>query len=113
MDNLLFGQARPFFAAVQSLFIFGSKREALETILKGWHKRREKEEGIELALDTNTAAIGNHLVLLPLYRKLDGRLLVEQHEPRKFEIHTERKRPTQSNMWNISVMTAYCLPVTA
>jgi type III restriction enzyme len=86
VDDMLFGLAKPFLSAVQSLFIFGTKREALETIFEGLAQEKEQEEGVEFALDVNTSALSSHPVLIPVYRKLDGRLLVEQHEPRKFEI---------------------------
>ena len=88
VDDMLFGQAKPFLSAVQSLLIFGTKREALATIFDGLEQEREKEEGIEIALDVNTSALGSHPLLIPVYRKLDGHLLVEQHEPRKFEIQS-------------------------
>lgn len=92
VDELLFQQAKPFLSAVQSLFIFGTKREALDTIFRGLEQEREKEEGIELALDVNSAALASHPVLVPVYRKLDGHLLVEQREPRKFEIREEESK---------------------
>jgi len=86
VDDMLFSQAKPFLSAVQSLFIFGTKREALATIFEGLDKEKEKEEGIELALEVNSAAFADNPVLVPVYRRLDGHLLVEQREPRKFEI---------------------------
>ena len=88
VDDMLFGQAKPFLSAVQSLFIFGTKREALATIFDGLEQEREKEEGLEIALDVNTSALGSHPLLIPVYRKLDGHLLVEQREPRRFEIQS-------------------------
>ncbi|HRQ33646.1 MAG TPA: hypothetical protein PLM89_11150, partial [Anaerolineales bacterium] len=86
VDDFLFQQAKPFLSAVQSLFIFGTKREALATIFEGLADEKEKEAGVELALDVNASALASYLVLIPVYRKLDGSLLVEQREPRKFEI---------------------------
>lgn len=86
VDDLLFQQAKPFLSAVQSLFIFGTKREALATIFAGLADEKEKQEGVELVLDVNTSALSSYPVLIPIYRRLDGHLLVEQHEPRKFEI---------------------------
>ncbi|PKN91067.1 MAG: restriction endonuclease subunit R [Chloroflexi bacterium HGW-Chloroflexi-6] len=86
--DLLFQQAKPFLSAVQSLFIFGTKREALDTIFKGLVDEKEKQEGIELVLDVNTSALSIYPVLIPIYRQLNGHLLVEQHEPRKFEIQS-------------------------
>ncbi len=86
VDDLLFQQAKPFLSAAQSLFIFGTKREALATIFAGLADEKEKEEGIELVLDVNTSAFSSYPVLIPIYRRLNGHLLVEQHEPQKFEI---------------------------
>jgi len=86
VDDMLFQQAKPFLSAVQSLFIFGTKREALATIFEGLSKEKEKEEGIELALDVNTSAFENQQLLIPAYRRIDGNLLMEQREPRKFDI---------------------------
>jgi hypothetical protein len=86
VDDLLFQQAKPFLSAVQSLFIFGTKREALAAIFAGLADEKEKEEGAELVLDVNTSALSSYPVLIPIYRKLDGHLLVEGHKPRKFEI---------------------------
>lgn len=93
VDDLLYSQTKPFLSAVQSLFIFGTKREALETIFEGLAQEKEKEEGIELVLDVNTSAISSYPILIPVYRRLEGHLLVEQHEPRKFEI-----QPTESQL---------------
>jgi type III restriction enzyme len=88
VDDMLFQQAKPFLSAVQSLFIFGTKREALEIILAGLSKEKEKEEGIHLELDVNSSAFENQQALVPVYRPVDGSLLMEQREPRKFELQT-------------------------
>lgn len=85
----LYQKAKPYLPAVQSLFIFGTKREALAAIFSGLEQEREKEEGIELALDVNEAALSHHPVLVPVYRRRDGQLLVELQEPRKFELQEQ------------------------
>jgi hypothetical protein len=86
VDETTFQATRPFLPAVESLFIFGTKREALAAIFDGLEQEKEKEEGSALSLDVNTAALSHHPVLVPFYCRLDGQLLVEQREPRKFEI---------------------------
>jgi hypothetical protein len=86
VGDQLFRQAKPFLAAIQSLFIFGTNRVALDTIFEGLEQEEEKEEGIEIALDINTNALSHHPLLIPVYRQVDGQLIVEQREPRKFEI---------------------------
>jgi type III restriction enzyme len=88
IDDRLFQVARPYLTAIESLFIFGTKREALSTIFAGLDKEREKEEGVEISLDVNTEALSSHPLLVPIYRVNEGHLLVEQREPRKFEIQT-------------------------
>jgi hypothetical protein len=86
IDDLLFQQARPFLSPVQSLFIFGTNRTALSTIFEGLAQEKEKEQGTEIALDINTRALGKYPLLIPVYHDLSGHLLIEQREPRKFEI---------------------------
>jgi hypothetical protein len=86
VDEITYQAGRPFLPAIETLFIFGTKREALAAIFDGLEQEKEKEEGHKLSLAVNTAALSQHPMLIPLYRRLDGQLLVEQREPRKFEI---------------------------
>ena len=84
----LFEKAKPFLSAVQSLFIFGTKREALATIFDGLDQEKEKEEGVEISLDLNEKEINGHVLLIPTY--LESKMpLVEQDEPRKFELRAD------------------------
>jgi len=92
VDDAAFEAARPFLHAVEALFIFGTKRAALETILAGLETERPQEAGTPLALEVNPAAqTAAHPLLIPTFRRLDGRLLVDQREPRKFELQ-DRER---------------------
>jgi len=84
----LFTKAKPFLSAVQSLFIFGTKREALATIFEGLEQEKEKEAGVEISLALNEKDINGHILLIPTY--LDSTLpLSEQEEPRKFELRSD------------------------
>jgi hypothetical protein len=92
VDDATFQAAKPFLHAVESLFIFGTKRAALETILAGLETERVQEAGSVLALDVNPAALtAKHPILIPIFRGLSGRLLVEQREPRKFELQARER----------------------
>lgn len=88
IDHLLFQQAKPFLPAVETLFIFGTNRAALESVFKELDQEKEKEEGIELALEVNPAATAGRILLVPTYRYAD-RPLIEQRAPRKFELPQE------------------------
>jgi hypothetical protein len=93
VDDATFGAARPFLHTVESLFIFGTKRAALETILAGLETERVQEAGQPLALEVNPAAqTAPHPILIPVFRRLDGQLLVEQREPRKFELQARERK---------------------
>jgi hypothetical protein len=93
VDDATFAAARPFLHAVESLFIFGTKRAALETILAGLEAERVQEGGHPLALDVNPAALtAAHPILIPVFRQLDGQLLVEQRQPRKFELQEQERK---------------------
>jgi hypothetical protein len=85
VDHWLFEQARPFLPSVESLFIFGTNRAALESVFKELDQEKEKEEGIELALEANTAAIKGQVLLVPTYRYAT-RPLIDQRHPRKFDL---------------------------
>ena len=88
VNQALFDQARSYLAALQSLFIFGTNRSALATIFEGLEQEKEKEQGTEISLALNEKDIDGHLLLIPTY--LDSPLpLVEQEEPRKFELRSD------------------------
>lgn len=92
VDDATFGAARPFLHAVEALFIFGTRRAALETILAGLEQERKQEAGSLLALEINSVAeTAPHPLLIPVFRQLDGRLLMDQRQPRKFELQPRER----------------------
>lgn len=92
VDAGTYATARPFLHAVESLFIFGTKRAALETILAGLETEQTQAAGSVIALDVNPAAgTAVHPILIPVFRQLSGQLLVQQREPRKFELQTRER----------------------
>lgn len=88
IDHLLFTQAKPFLPAVETLFIFGTNRTALESVFNELDQEKEKEEGIELALEVNPSATAGPPLLIPVYRYAE-RPLIEQRAPRKFDLPKE------------------------
>ena len=84
IDHLTFTLTRPFLPAIETLFIFGTNRAALESVFKELDQEKEKEEGIELALEVNSA-VAERSLLIPTYRYADLPL-IEQRAPRKFEL---------------------------
>lgn len=88
VEDDLYSKVKPFLSAVQSLFIFGTKRDVLEKIFDGLEQEKEKEQGTEIALALNEKDIDGHILLIPTY--LDSsHPLVEQEEPRKFELRSD------------------------
>ncbi len=88
VDHSLFTQARPFLPAVETLFIFGTNRAALESVFKELDNEKEKEEGVEIALEVNPAAVDGRPLLIPTYR-YSNQPLIEQRAPSKFDIPQE------------------------
>jgi len=86
ISDEIFYAARPYLAAIQTLMIFGTKREALSTIFEGLKHEKDTQDGVEIPLTENVAAIDDHPLFIPKYRLRDGHLLIEQHEPKKFEL---------------------------
>lgn len=79
----------PMVDTVETLFIFGTNRTALESVLGELKQTGEQAEGIELALQVNEAA-AERTLLIPVYHQAD-RPLIDQHTPRKFDIAEEDK----------------------
>ena len=96
-DRQTYTLALPFLNAVQTLFIFGTNRAALESVFQELGQEKEREEGVELALETNYAAIAGRALLVPTYR-LAQQSLVEQRAPRKFELPADELKLLQDYM---------------
>lgn len=82
-------RVQEFLPVVESLFIFGTNRAALETVLMELKQVQEKAEGKELALTVNPLAEGRTL-LIPLYRPADQPLIAER-KPSKFDLPEEEQ----------------------
>lgn len=85
VDSILFRHAGPFLKPIETLFIFGTNRAALESVFNELDQEKEKEEGVELALKVNSAAQVGQTLLIPVYRKAQL-ALIEQRVPKRFEL---------------------------
>jgi len=93
VNDDLYDIVRPYLPAVQTLFIYGTSRDAIEKIMEGLDLNKGVDESVELSLEINQSALSPSLpVLIPVYRTLDGKLLIDEHEPRKFEILPEESK---------------------
>lgn len=90
VDARTFQMAKPFLNAVQTLFIFGTNRLALESVLAELKEEQEKPEGIELALERNPLTEKHQPLLIPVY-KISSRPLIEQASslPSKFALASD------------------------
>lgn len=84
IDEITYRLAQPYLGAVESLFIFGTNRSALESVLDELEQAKEKAEGYDLEFEVNQA-VNDRSLIIPTYR-LNARPLLEEREPRKFEI---------------------------
>lgn len=89
-----FVPARPYISAVETLFLFGTKREALATILDNLKKENPSDQGQLLSLSRNQAALSHHPVLIPVYGAAER--LIYQHAPRKFELQASEQVQLQN-----------------
>ena len=71
---------------LETLFIFGTNRNALRTVIQ--HLDKEKPREHEISLAVNKEVIDQRPLLIPVYRETD-RTILEEREPPKFEITQE------------------------
>lgn len=85
VERATFDALKDHAPVLETLFIFGTNRQALHTVIEqlDQEKRREAEHEIKLAV--NTEAVDNRPLLIPVYREAEHTIL-EDRRPRKFEI---------------------------
>ncbi len=81
--NLLKDKALP----METLFIFGTNRDALDKVIRELESEKKKESATELSLYENPAIKG-HPLLVPTYRSASSSILMLNEQP-KFEISTK------------------------
>jgi len=70
---------------LETLFIFGTNRQALHTVIERLDQEKRREVEHEISLEVNQEAIADHPLLIPVYREADHTIL-QSRVPRKFEI---------------------------
>ncbi len=85
VDGTLFDSVRDKILPLETLFIFGTNRNALETVIQELEKEREKENEHEISLDRNDEVIKDKILLIPVYEEADC-LLAEKKTQSKFVI---------------------------
>ncbi len=84
-DEATFRALRDRVPALETLFIFGTNRNALQTVIEQLDQEKRREAEHELALQVNDEAVKGRLLLIPVYREAEHTIL-EERKPRKFEI---------------------------
>jgi len=69
-NEILFNQIKNFVLTIETLFIFGTNRKALESVIKELEKEKKEEKG-QLSLFVNEDA-EKHKLLVPTYKKVES-----------------------------------------
>jgi uncharacterized membrane protein len=85
IDEDLFNKIKDKVLPIETLFIFGTNRNALVTVIQELEKEKKKEEEHQLSLFENYEAKIDKLLLVPTYKQAEYPLLKEK-EQIKFEI---------------------------
>jgi len=86
IDENLFNKIKDKVLPIETLFIFGTNRSALVTVVQELEKERKREGEAQLSLFENYEA-RKHKLLVPTYKSADSPIL-KTGEPIKFEIST-------------------------
>jgi hypothetical protein len=81
----LFQELKELVQPLETLFILGTNRQALQTVIEQIELEKGEEIKHEVSLDVDTDTVNDHVLLVPVYRPAE-QPLVEQRKPRKFSI---------------------------
>jgi superfamily II DNA or RNA helicase len=87
-DEIPFQTLKDRSATLETLFIFGTNRQALHTVIEELNQKRKQKDEHELALEVNSKAVNRKPLLIPIYQSADHTILQDRN-PRKFEIASE------------------------
>ncbi len=73
---------------LETLFIFGTNRNALHRVIEQLDQEKRREAEHEIALEVNEEVVTGRLLLIPVYREA-GYTILEERQPRRFEIAAE------------------------
>jgi len=85
VEDDLFNKLKEKISTIETLFIFGTNRNALKTVMEHLEQERRKEDVKQLSLFVNEDAVRGRRLLIPTYKLADNPL-IEQRELAKFEI---------------------------
>ena len=85
VDEATFQTLKDRAMVLETLFIFGTNRKALQTVIEQLDQEKRRKAEHEIALPVNDEAVAGRLLLIPVYREA-GHSIVEERKPRKFEI---------------------------
>lgn len=88
LDDLPLETLLPTWTSLETLFIFGTNRQALQTVIEQLDQVKGEEVVHELALEVNREAVDDHPLFVPVYRETE-RMLMEQRDPGRFELAEE------------------------
>ncbi len=88
IDKATFDALKNQAPILETLFIFGTNRQALQTVIQQLDQEKRREDEHEIALAVNDDAIDKRLLLIPVYQET-GHTILEDHKPHKFEIAQE------------------------
>ncbi|EDP74830.1 DEAD/DEAH box helicase family protein [Hydrogenivirga sp. 128-5-R1-1] len=88
IDQATFDALKNHAPVLETLFIFGTNRNTLQTVIQQLDREKRREDEHEIALAVNDDAIDKRLLLIPVYREA-GHTILEDRKPRKFEIAQE------------------------
>jgi type III restriction enzyme len=84
-EEPLFHQVKEHIQPLESEFIFGTNRDALETVISELDQEDEHAVSFEISLHLNQSVIGPHRLLIPVFRQQE-KLLYHQRELAKFPL---------------------------
>lgn len=73
---------------LETLFVFGANRNALETVIHELDQQKRHHDEHEITLDVNRSHVEPRVLLIPAY-KVAGHTIAQARNPRKFEIASE------------------------
>jgi len=99
VDKATFQALTAHARALETLFIFGTNRKALHTVIEQLDQEKRREAEHEIALQVNAEILEGRLLLIPTYRAAGHTIIEENAEkkrkPRKFEIVPEELEQLQ------------------
>ena len=85
VEESLFRQIRDQVLPLETLFILGTNRHALQTVIEHLDQGKGKKGEHEIALTVNQEDVNGHTLLIPVYRLADQPLF-EERDPAKFSV---------------------------